>query len=224
MRLHTAVADSTYYLTNFLRKTAWKRKNRAPSPLRPSKVRLWTPTKSVYRKVFQPFGILILWTEWISNDFTIKTRMHSSRMRTGRMVTVFRKLEDPPENLEQAPPPKIWSRHHPPRKFGADTPPRKFGADTPPKIWSRHPPRKFGAGTPPKIWSRHPPPKIWSRHPPRKFGAGTPPKIWSRHPPPRKFGAGTPPENLEQAPPPCEQNSWHTLVKILPWQKLRFGR
>ena len=102
--------------------------------------------------------------------------MHSSRMRTGRTLTVFRKLETPP---------KIWSRH-PPRKFGAGTPPenleqappenleqaplsppQKFGAGTPPKIWSRHPPRKFGAGTPP--------PKIWSRHPPRKFGAGTPP-------------------------------------------------
>ena len=83
--------------------------------------------------------------------------MHSSRMRTGRTVTVFRKLEDPP--------------------------PRKFGAGTPPKIWSRHPPkiseqappRKFGAGTPLKIWSRHPPPKIWSRHPPGNLEQAPPP-------------------------------------------------
>ena len=94
----------------------------------------------------------------------LQTRMHSSRMRTGRTVTVFRKLEDPPKNLEQAPP-------------------LKFGAGTPPENLEQAPPRKFGAGTPPKIWSRHPPenleqappPKIWSRHPPRKFGAGTPP-------------------------------------------------
>ena len=67
-------------------------------------------------------------------------------MRTGRTLTVFRKLETPPKiwsrhppkNLEQAPPPKIWSSRHPPRKFGAGTPPpplpQKFGADTP------HPP------------------------------------------------------------------------------------
>ena len=95
-------------------------------------------------------------------------------MRTGRMLTVFRKLETPPENLEQAPPPKIWSRH----------PPRNLEQAPPPKKLEQAPPSK--------IWSRHTPPKIWSRHPPRKFGAGTPPK----------FGAGTPPENLEQAPPP----------------------
>ena len=48
----------------------------------------------------------------------LKTRMHSSRMRTGRTLTVFQKLEHPPP--------------------GPDPP--KFGADTPPKIWSRHPP------------------------------------------------------------------------------------
>ena len=52
----------------------------------------------------------------------LKTRMHSSRMRTGRTVTVFRKLEEPPpENLEQTPPSKILEQT-PPRKFGADTP------------------------------------------------------------------------------------------------------
>ena len=48
--------------------------------------------------------------------------------------------------------------------------------------------------------------------------------------PPRKFG-GTPPENLEEPPQkiwrnpprtrpdprPCEQKSWHTPMKILPW-------
>ena len=76
-------------------------------------------------------------------------------MHTGRTVTVFRKLEepppgpDPPENLEQTPP----------RKFGADTPPKKFGADTP---W------KFGADTPPKIWSRHPSPENLEQTPPRE--------------------------------------------------------
>ena len=85
--------------------------------------------------------------------------MHSSRMRTGRTVTVFRKLE---------PPPKIWSRH----------PPEKI---PPPKIWSRHPPRKIGAGTP-KNWSRHPP-KL-EQAPPRKIGAGTPPEKLEQAPPP----------------------------------------
>ena len=113
------------------------------------------------------------------------TRMHSSRMRTGRTLTVFRKLETTP--------PKIWSRHSPPQKCGADTPPRKFGADTTPaKIWSRHPPRKFGAGTPPKIWSRPTPPGNLEQAPPPDNLEQAPP------PPPT-------PENLEQAPPPCGQ-------------------
>ena len=117
-----------------------------------------------------------------------RTRMHSSRMRTGRTLTVFRKLETPPKiwSRHPAPPPKIWNRH------------------PPPKIWSRHPPKKFGTCTPPKIWSRHPPRKFGAGTPPKKFGAD-PPKIWSRHPP----------------PPPVDR---HTLVKILPWPKLRFGR
>ena len=61
-------------------------------------------------------------------------------MRTGRTLTVFRKLETPPkiwsrhppENLEQAhPPPKIWSRHTPPENL-EQAPLRKFGAGTPP--------------------------------------------------------------------------------------------
>ena len=79
---------------------------------------------------------------WNISNNKNKTRMHSSRMRTGRTLTVFRKLEEPPppENLEQTPPPEIWSRH-PPKIWSRHT--------TPPKIWSRHPPpRKFGADTP----------------------------------------------------------------------------
>ena len=65
-------------------------------------------------------------------------------MRTGRTLTVFRKLDEPPsprkfggdtppQNLEQTPPPKFGA-DTPPPKFGADTPPRKFGADTPPPV------------------------------------------------------------------------------------------
>ena len=69
----------------------------------------------------------------------LETRMHSSRMRTGRTVTVFRKLEDPPR--------KIWSRH----------PPQKFGAGTPPENLEQAPPRKFGAGTPPENLEQAPP-------------------------------------------------------------------
>ena len=64
--------------------------------------------------------------------------MHSSRMRTGRTLTVFRKLETPP--------PKIWSRY-PPRKFGAGTPP--------PENLEQAPPPKFGAGTPPPCGQTH---------------------------------------------------------------------
>ena len=108
--------------------------------------------------------LVCIQTSFVLGNNTRRTRMHSSRMRTGRTVTVFRKLEDPP---------KIWSRH-PPKIWSRHPLPPKIWSRHPPKIWSRHPPRKFGAGTPPKIWSRHPP---------RKFGAGTPPKIWSRHPP-----------------------------------------
>ena len=112
------------------------------------------------------------------NKLSLKTRMHSSRMRTGRTVTVFRKLEDPPK-FGAGTPPKIWSRHPPP-------PPRKFGAG--------NPPQKFGVGTPPENLEQAPPSKIWSRHPPpRKFGVGTPPENLEQAPPP---------ENLEQTPPP----------------------
>ena len=77
--------------------------------------------------------------------------MHSSRMRTGRTLTVFRG-RTPPENLEE--PPK---KRHPP-KFGGT--PQK----DPPKIW-RNPPKK---DTPPKFGGtpkKDTPPK---RHPPKK--------------------------------------------------------
>ena len=96
-----------------------------------------------------------------SNDYTGMylnlTRMHSSRMRTGRTLTVFQKLEHPPqnlkqttpENLEQTPPPKICSRH----------PPENLQQTPPPKICSRHPPPENLEQTP------NPPSKIWSRHP-----------------------------------------------------------
>ena len=78
-------------------------------------------------------------------DLVILTRMHSSRMRTGRTVTVFWKLEEPPPGPD--PPQKIWSRHPP----------------SPPKIWSRHThpsPENLEQTPPPKIWSRHPP--LWT--------------------------------------------------------------
>ena len=68
-----------------------------------------------------------------------ETRMHSSRMRTGRTLTVFR---------WRNPPPKIWK--NPPKK------------DTPPKIW-RNPPkiRATSGAHPPKIRAKsgaHSPP------------------------------------------------------------------
>ena len=48
----------------------------------------------------------------------------------------------------------------------------------------------------------HPPPRRPARH------AGIPPAMHAGIPPPPH-------------PPPCEQNSWHTLLKILPCPKLR---
>ena len=104
--------------------------------------------------------------------------MHSSRMRTGRTLTVFQGRRPPPENLEE-PPLKIW--RYPPRKFGGtppkktppenlEVPPKKRHNPTPPKKYLEVPPQKK---TPPQ--KRHPP-EIW-RYPPKK----TPPK--KRHPP-----------------------------------------
>ena len=82
---------------------------------------------------------------WCSVENDIWTRMHSSRMRTGRTVTVFQKLEEPP------------------RKFGADTP-QKFGADTPPNLEQIHPPKNL----------EQTPPQKFGADPPRKFGADPP--------------------------------------------------
>ena len=142
------------------------------------------------------------------------TRMHSSRMRTGRALTVVgggvhhrriffwrgKKLKKE-EKKFQTPPRKFQT---PPRKFGADPPqnleqtpppPKKFGADTPPK---------FGADTPPKIWSRHPPENL-EQTPPQNLEQ-TPPENLEQTPPPRKFQT-PPPEDLEETPPPRGQNS-----------------
>ena len=123
-----------------------------------------------------------------------RTRMHSSRMRTGRTLTVFRWRTLPPKNLEECPPKK----RHPP-KFGG-TPPKKRH---PPKIWRN----------PPKIWRN---PLTQKRPPPRKFGG--PPK--KDPPPPKNLDEPLPkkdtppPENLEEPPkktPPekLEQNLEH---------------
>ena len=52
-----------------------------------------------------------------------------------------------------------------------------------------------------------------------------PPWVWAWRPPtPPGEGAGLPETSAppqDQATLPCEQNSWHTLVKILPCPKLR---
>ena len=64
---------------------------------------------------------------WTEN--TCCTRMHSSRMRTGRTLTVFR-WRTPPKNLED--PPKKYPPQNledPPKKY----PPWKFGGTPPPK-------------------------------------------------------------------------------------------
>ena len=57
-----------------------------------------------------------------------RTKMHSSRMRTGRTLTVFRWRTPPPENLEEPPPKKDPPENleEPPKP-----PPRKFGGNPP---------------------------------------------------------------------------------------------
>ena len=90
--------------------------------------------------------IMLLVTEKnTSNRFTEVTRKHSSRMRTGRTLTVFRWRTPPPKKT-------------PPQK---DTPPRKFGGTPPKKIRAKSgappqkspPPRKIRAksGAPPPL-------------------------------------------------------------------------
>ena len=70
--------------------------------------------------------------QWEILVISIITRMHSSRMRTGRTLTIFRKLENHP-------PPKIWSRH-PPENLEQAPPPENLEQAPPPKIWRRPPP------------------------------------------------------------------------------------
>ena len=99
--------------------------------------------------------------------------MHSSRMHTGRALTISgagggcggvggcasqknflggKEIEKKRKKISDTPPKKILSRP-PPQNLG-QTPPRKFGSDNPPpKIWVRHPPRKFGSDTPPPVWT-----------------------------------------------------------------------
>ena len=105
-------------------------------------------------------------------------------------------------NVDRIPPPKkIWR-------------PRK-NLEKPPG--TRHPP---GPDTPLKIW-RTPrdqtPPPPWGQTPPLGPDPPGPDTPWARHPP------GTRP-TPQTRHPPCEQDQWQTLVKILPWPKLRFGR
>ena len=177
---------------------------------------LWDFTTPVDKYICPHVFDIFFWFNYACKEMSNKTRMHSSRMRTGRALTISgggcipagfflggkRNWKKKEKKIFQTPR-KIWSRH-PPRKFGAD-PPENLEETPPPKIWSRHPPenleqtpprkfgadtpRKFGADTPPKNLEQTPP-KIWSRHPPT---------IWSRHPPENL--EQTAPPNLEQTPP-----------------------
>ena len=155
------------------------------------------------------------WKVISRGEITSETRMHSSRMRTGRSLTVlgkFGNLETPPQNwrppekLETHPPPKNWRTPSPPEKLenpppGPD-PPKKFGEpptklEDPPKIWRT-----------PRDQTTHPPENLENppgpdHHPPKK-NFGDPPKNWR-------------PPGTRPTPPPRGQNSWHTLLKILPW-------
>ena len=51
-------------------------------------------------------------------------------------------------------------------------------------------------------------PRVWASRPARHAGIPSPWRT-ARH-------AGIPPAMHAGIPPPCEQNSWHTLLKILP--------
>ena len=117
-------------------------------------------------------------TSLCRNSNLQKTRMHSSRMRTARALTLSvgggglvhprrnfgekiekkrgKKFGDPPKNwrhppekLETTPSPKNW--RHPPKKLEPAPRPRKIG-DTPPKNWK----------PPPKNWRHHPPQTVLS--------------------------------------------------------------
>ena len=92
-----------------------------------------------------------------------------------------------------------------------DTPPGPLGT---PQVWAWRSPR-WGPGDPPGQ-TPQPPPWVWAWRPPIPgqtpqlppgFRPGDP--TW---PDPSTFPLGV---SLE-TPPPCEQNSCHTLLKILP--------
>ena len=116
------------------------------------------------------------WVFILLSQVTV-TRMHSSRMRTGRALTVSGGggSVHPRRNFlgENKLKKKKKKNFRPPQKFGSDCPPPKLYQTPPPKNLGQTPPRKFGSDTLPKIWSRHPP---------RKFGSDTPPPVWTdRH-------------------------------------------
>ena len=140
----------------------------------------------------------------------IITRMHSSRMRTGRTLTVFRCLV-----------PEGGGRVYPQRKQKSkkNSPPKKIGGSplSPPATPLNHTPLNHTplSTTPLKNW-RKPPEKLET---PQKIG--DPPGLtckacWDTHPPGTDL-QGHPPTT----PSPVDRQ---TLVKILPWPKLRFGR
>ena len=82
------------------------------------------------------------------------------------------------------------------------------------------PPEKL-ENTPRKNWRPHPLPEKLETTPPRKIGDHPPQNIGDNPPEKSKnWRPQPPPEKLETTPPVDR----HTLVKILPWPKLRFGR
>ena len=91
---------------------------------------------------------------------TNKTRMHSSRMRTGRALTVSGGVMHPRRNFGKKNLKKKFGEPlSPPRKIGD---PQKIG-DTPPEKLETPPFKKLE--TPPKNW-RHRPPGTRPPHPP----------------------------------------------------------
>ena len=113
-------------------------------------------TSSASRKDGISFSYLNGQRPNLINEKKTLTRMHSSRMRTGRTLTVFRWRDPPSPKIWRNPPPKIWRT--PPKIWR--NPPPKIWRNPPPKIW-RNPPWKFGGTPPPPLWTEsHTPVKI----------------------------------------------------------------
>ena len=98
---------------------------------------LWRDDEKLFRGTSLGFKSLLVQKLSNLNTYEMKTRMHSSRMRTSRTLTIFRwrtppKIwRNPPQNLEEPP-----QKRHPPRKFGGTPLPKKTPPQKRPPLWT----------------------------------------------------------------------------------------